>query len=192
MSQVEDILERVTDAVRRNRYDEADALLRDAVDRYPNDPEVRLRWGVAQADVDTDEAKLHLRRAAELAPADAGTQFRVASPLFRLGEVEEALACAKRARDCMDEDFPLLPNLVNLVGRIASAKGQPELAEEALRFAFEVEPELPWHAGDLARVLISRGRKSDAAAVIDIGLRHSPEDPKLLRLRDELRSSRRS
>jgi hypothetical protein len=120
-------LERVTDLVRGNRYDEADALLRDAVDRYPDDPDVRIRW--------------------------------------------EAFACAKRAQDCMDEDFPLLTNLVNLAGRIASVKNQPELAEKALRFAFDIEPEFPWHA------------------VLDVGLRHSPEDPKLLRLRDELRSS---
>ena len=112
----------------------ANAFLERVLDEFPSEPEVLARWGIAGAAVDLDEGKSFLVRAAELAADDPSAQVRIGRALHRLGAIDEALACAKRAKDRMPPDFEYNAQWASLAGRIAASKGETDLARTALQW----------------------------------------------------------
>ena len=178
-SMLEQVLERSRELARAGLHAEDLALLRDALDEYPGEPEVALRAAVAYYGEDDAEAQRLARRAATLGPEDPVVLTRAASVMLDLGRTDEALELTGRARDHADHDFPLLADLVHLAGRIALVRGEYEKAESPLRVAFENQPESFGHGQYLATLLESQGRAEEALEVVEESLRHWPDDPQL-------------
>jgi Tfp pilus assembly protein PilF len=183
--EVEKILAKATDAARQGRDWEARKLARYALSLDPDHPRALFRWAVEIIE-QPEQARYYLRRAAELSHGDASVEFEVACVLLDLGEIDEALRLAKRAGRHVEEDFIFLPGLVNLAGRIADAKGDAVVAEQALVLAFALEPEMSWLGLTLAKFLARHDRRADALSVIRAALERAPDDPGLLRFRDRL------
>jgi Flp pilus assembly protein TadD len=153
-----------------NRHKENLELLEAAVERYPEDAEIRLLYGTALVPARPQDAPRQLAEAIALDPDDPARLTRAASILYYLGETEAARSYAARATQLAQEGFALAPDLTNLGGKLALLQGDDALAEDALATAVELCPERPDFAYDLAAFLIARGRTPDAISVIERAL----------------------
>jgi tetratricopeptide (TPR) repeat protein len=187
LSNVEQCLAKAAEYAAAGREEDARNLVRRAVSLDPDHPGAQLRWAVELLDR-PKVARYHLRRAAELGRGDPAIEYQVACVLLDLGDLDAALFLARRARGHIDEDYRLLPGLVNLTGRLAAAGGHAEVAEEALGLAFTLEPEMAWHGRTLAQFLREQGRDMAALEVARVALRHSPDDPGLRSMVERLRA----
>jgi len=176
---LEQVLERSRELVRADRHPENLALLHEALDEHPGEPEIALRAAVAYYGEDEDEAERLARRAVALSPENPAVLMRAASMMLNLGRVDDALDWSRQARDRADPDFPLVFDLAHLVGKIALAREEPEVAERLLRLAFDHQPESFGHGRYLARLLESQGRREEALEVVDEALVHSSDDSDL-------------
>lgn len=161
-------------------------LLRDALARFPDSPSIHRHLAGIVFQRDLEEAKLLLRRAVELAPSDPWNLTLCGSLMFDLDEKDEAKECALRAERLADDEFGGWSVLSHLMGRIASFKGQTELAEKALRFAFEEDPTTPGYGRELAALYYNTERFNEALETVDDALRHKPDDEALRNLRLEI------
>jgi tetratricopeptide (TPR) repeat protein len=184
-SDVEQFLAKAAEAASEGRAEDARKLVRRAVSLNPDHPRAQLRWAVELID-QPQQARYHLRRAAELGRGDPAVEYQVACVLLDLGDVDAALMLARRARRHVDGEFRFLPGLVNLTGRLADASGHAEVAERALGLAFTLEPEMAWHGRTLSQFLYRHGRAADALRVTRAALRHTPDDAGLLSLEARL------
>lgn len=176
---LEQVLERSRELARTDRHPENLALLREVIEKYPDEPEVALRAAAAYYGEDNDETERLTRHAVTLSPEDPTVLTRAASMMLELGRTDEALELSGQARNYADQDFPLLADLVHIVGRAALVRGEYEKAEPPLRVAFDNQPESFGHGQFLAMVLESQGRYEEALEVVEESLRHWPDDPKL-------------
>ena len=165
------------------RWDENEELMRDAVTRYPDSPDICIRAAVAQSEKRPDEARRLAHHAAALAPRDAGLLTRCASLLVALKDFQAADRYARAAHAVAPNDFPLSAELAFILGRIAWAHDEDDRAEGLFASAFEVEPDGPRYGAWLARFYAARGDFGRALEVIDEALAHLPGDAALLSLR---------
>ena len=185
---VEQLLAKSAEAAREGRPQDARKFVRRALSLNPDHPRAQLHWAVELVD-HPQQARYHLRRAAELGRGDPAIEYQVACVLLELGDIRAALELARRARRHIDDDFRFLPGLVNLTGRLAAARGQERVAERALALAFELEPEMAWHGRTLAQFLHRQGRYDEARRVARAALEFVPGDPGLTRLQDRLHAA---
>jgi tetratricopeptide (TPR) repeat protein len=183
---VEQFLNKAAEAAADGRPRHARTLVRRALSLNPDHPRAQLHWAVELID-QPQQARYHLRRAAELGRGDPALEYQVACVLLELGDIRAALQLARRARGHIeDAEFPFVGGLVNLTGRLAVATGQNDFAERALALAFEMEPEMAWHGRTLAEFLYRQGRRADALRVARAALDYAPDDRDLVALRDRL------
>lgn len=161
-------------------------FLEDAVERFPEDAELRVSLASIYLEFRPDQVRLQAVKAAELGADDPTIQVRAGSFLLGAGDLGGARACARRARRLVGSDFVLISGLEGLEGRIAALDGDDEFAEKRLRSAAEREPEYSVYAIDLAKFLASRHRNEEALTVIDHALGTVKERGKLEQLRSEL------
>ena len=185
---VEQFLAMAVEAASEGRARDARQLVRRALSLNPDHPRVQLHWAVELID-QPQQARYHLRRAAELGRGDPAIEYQVACVLLDLGDVDAARLLARRARRHVDGEFRFLPGLVNLTGRLADACGQDDVAERALGLAFELEPEMAWHGRTLAQFLYRQGRDAEALRVARAALLRAPDDRGLLSLEARLRAA---
>jgi tetratricopeptide (TPR) repeat protein len=185
---VEQFLAMAVEAASEGRARDARQLVRRALSLNPDHPRVQLHWAVELID-QPQQARYHLRRAAELGRGDPAIEYQVACVLLDLGDVDAARLLARRARRHVDGEFRFLPGLVNLTGRLADACGQDDVAERALGLAFELEPEMAWHGRTLAQFLYRQGRDAEALRVTRAALLRAPDDRGLLSLEARLRAA---
>jgi tetratricopeptide (TPR) repeat protein len=185
---VEQFLAMAVEAASEGRARDARQLVRRALSLNPDHPRVQLHWAVELID-QPQQARYHLRRAAELGRGDPAIEYQVACVLLDLGDVDAARLLARRARRHVDGEFRFLPGLVNLTGRLADASGQDDVAERALGLAFELEPEMAWHGRTLAQFLYRQGRDAEALRVTRAALLRAPDDRGLLSLEARLRAA---
>ena len=185
----EQLLAKAAEASAEGRPRDARKFVRRALSLHPDHPRVQLHWAIELID-QPQQARYHLRRAAELGYGDPAIEYQVACVLLELGEIRAALLLARRARGHIEGDFRYLPGFASLTGRIAHASGHDEVAERALALAFEMEPEMAWHGRTLAQFLDFQGRTADALRVTRAALEYAPEDAALLALRDRLAPTR--
>ena len=187
---VDMFLAKAAQAASEGRDRDARNLTRRALSLNPDHPRAQLHWAVELID-QPQQARYHLRRAAELGRGDPALEYQVACVLLELGDIRAALQLARRARGHVeDADFPFVGGLVNLTGRIADATGQDDYAERALAIAFDMEPEMAWHGRTLAEFLYRHGRRADALRVAQAALDYAPDDPELRALRARLAPNR--
>jgi tetratricopeptide (TPR) repeat protein len=185
---VEQFLAMAVEAASEGRARDARQLVRRALSLNPDHPRVQLHWAVELID-QPQQARYHLRRAAELGRGDPAIEYQVACVLLDLGDVDAARLLARRARRHVDGEFRFLPGLVNLTGRLADASGQDDVAERALGLAFELDPEMAWHGRTLAQFLYRQGRDAEALRVTRAALLRAPDDRGLLSLEARLRAA---
>jgi predicted Zn-dependent protease len=153
--------------VREQKDQEALEFLEKATRDFPESPEIPLLLATVYRDFRPDAIPALLAKAVELGSDDPVIQVIAGHRLLNEGDVDAARACAARAGDLIDDEFPLMADLDRLIGRIAARDGDDVVAETRLRSALRREPELPTHSLDLARFLWARGRDDDALVVID-------------------------
>jgi Flp pilus assembly protein TadD len=182
------VIERGRGLIGEGKDQEALEFLDKAARDFPKAAEFPLMLATIYRDSRPDDVPAQLTKAAELGSDDPVIQVMVGHRLLNEGDVEAARACAARAGDLIDEEFPLTADFDRLIGRIAARDGDDVAAEARLRSAFRREPELPTHSLDLARFLWARGRNEDALAVIDESLDQVSESDRdlLERLRGEI------
>ena len=185
-NQVEHFLDRAAAAAAEGRDADARNLTRRALSLDPEHPRAQLHWAIELLDR-PQQARYHLRRAADLGRGDPAIEYQIACVLLDLGDVDSALLLARRASRHVDGDFRFLPGLVNLTGRLADARGNDDVAERALGLAFELGPEMAWHGRTLAQFLHRQGRDTEALLVARAALRRTPDDPGLMALYTRLR-----
>lgn len=164
------------------QYAESEAVLHEALEAYPNDPELLLRLGMAQFMTSSPAAVQSLEAAAAAAPDDPSVLFRAAHLLFHLDEFASASRLAKAAARNTTDEFELRWSLVHLSGRLAAQQGKLAFAEQWLTAAFEEEPETTGHGQVLAEFLAAQGRRDEALRVARVALGHRPGDERLERL----------
>ena len=184
--EVERVIERSKALLDAERHEENEALMRAAVERYPEDADLAIFAAIAALARDPEGAKTRVRRAAALAPEDPGVLTRCASLMVSLDEFDDAENYAHRAFRSAPEDFVLMTDLVYLLGRVAFARGDHARAEKLLTVAFEEEPNAIGHGAWLAQLRRAMGKPTDALEVIDLALGHRPSDQALHSLRNDI------
>jgi tetratricopeptide (TPR) repeat protein len=161
-------------------------FLEDAVERFPEDPELRVSLASIYLEFRPDRVRAQATKAAELAAGNPSIQVRAGNLLLGLGDLDVARECARQARRSVGSDFVLIAGLEGLEGRIAAVEGDDEFAEKRLRSAAEREPEYSAYAINLVQFLARRSRTEEALEVIDQALQSVRERDKLEELRHEL------
>lgn len=167
-------------------YEENELLLRDALDRFPGEPEVMLSVAASKIYKDPERAQELIGEALEIEPADSELLTRAGLLMFWMERYNEAKELGRRAAENVTEDFTRIGGLGFLVGKLYLVAGEDEKALEPLRQAFEWEPEVYGHGQALAEQLMRRGDDEEAMAVVNETLARFPRDEGLLDLRDQL------
>jgi serine/threonine protein kinase/Flp pilus assembly protein TadD len=130
----------------------------------PELAEAHLAIGIVQvwSMWDWKRAEVSLRKAVELAPGNSEAVRGLAMLYFVLNRLDEALSLARRAGD-LD---PLSVTNFGILGRIHRVAGRYVEAEEALRKAIAIEPNVVSEHLILAWTLESCGRMDEAMAEI--------------------------
>lgn len=168
------------------RHEKNLELLEKAIDRFPDDSEIRLLYATTLLKFRPSDVARQATTAIELSPDDPAILIRAASLLLNRGEVEAARSAVIRANDLTQPDFALFAGLVNLNGLLAALDGNDELAEEKLRSAVELEPTSPRFARFLTVFLAERGRLEEAVAVLDEALKHVEDKDYLQDMRTKM------
>jgi Flp pilus assembly protein TadD len=180
-----EIVERAKRLLIDKRREDYLEFMETAVDRFPDDPEIRLLYATALLPYAPDRVAVQVATAIQLESNNPWRLTRAASILFHLGELDAARAYVGRAAQFAPADFEFGPELAHLGGLLAALDGNDEIAEEALEAALEAEPGRPNFTRDLAKFLSERGRTQEALEVIDQGLVHNPENQELAELRTD-------
>ena len=162
--------------------EEALEFLRDAVRRFPTDPELRLLYATILLVFEPDQVAAEAAKAVDLSPDDPVVLVRAGHLLLR-EDPEAARSYAARANELAQPDFLLMSGLISLNGLVAAFDGEDDVAEERLRLAVERDPLYSNLAVHLAKFLAARGRQEEAIEVIDESLRRAKDKSDLERLR---------
>lgn len=160
--------------------------LRNAVQRFPKDPEVRVNYASILLAIRPNDVAAEAAKAVELGPDNPVILVRAGNMLFDRGDVEAARSCALRASEVAAPDFALLSGLASLNGLLAAVDGDDALAEAELRAAVQIDPDVSGPTIHLAKFLRSRDRGADAIAIIDSCLRRAKEKGDLEQLRNKM------
>lgn len=186
-SKVDQILQEARRLGKAERYEEEEALVRSALEVFPDDVELCLRAGISLQD--PKEAMASLERAASLSPDDPVTLIRCASSAYDRSAFDRSRDWTEEAFEQAPRDFQFGAHLIHMIGKLAAREEELQTAEQALRAAFEMDPAFTGHARVLALFLREEGRSREAAEVVEEGLVHLPADPSLVRLREELKDA---
>jgi tetratricopeptide (TPR) repeat protein len=136
------------------KYDEAEKLLSEAIEMFPNDFPVNLILGLSLAqNSKTEEAEPYLLKAVQLNRNDVTALSAYAFTLSQLGRDEEAVEYLKNA-------LKIEPNDVNLLGQLGLSYNNLEYMVESdsvYEAALEIDPENALINNNYAYSLSERG-----------------------------------
>jgi tetratricopeptide (TPR) repeat protein len=120
------------------RYEEAETMMREAVELFPNDFAVNLILGLSLAQQNkAAESKDYLKKAVELNPSDVNSLSAYGFTLSQLKENDEAIEYLKRA-------LRLDPNNVNVIGQLGLIYNNLEMMAESdslYELALQIDPQ---------------------------------------------------
>ena len=162
---------------RAERIDEAMAVLDNALDSYPEHPDLLYTRAMAAERIDRlDILERDLRSIIERDPDHAEALNALGYTLAdRTDRYEEAYDLVERA-------FALEPDLSHIVdsmGWVLYRLGRHAEAAEHLRRSYELEPD-PVVAAHLGEVLWALGHRDEARELWDSALEHAPDNEVLL------------
>jgi tetratricopeptide (TPR) repeat protein len=150
----------------RNRdYWSEERILRDAVEKRPDNPRARLNYGVELSLVKRfEEAERELREAVRLKDTSSPAHGNLGSVLCALGRLDEGVSHIERAL-ALDPDYrPAYGNLAEAYG----ALGRREMATKYFTLAVNAEPDNPFLLSRLGWLLATSpedGVRNGAKAV---------------------------
>ena len=152
------LVERAIDLLQARRDDEAEPLLRQALELDPHDPDALQFMGMwCQARNRTAEAEQWVRRSLEVLPANAGALNNLANLLVLQGRADEALTAYERALALTDGTPQAAPTLANVTLLHLNRQRLPE-AEAAGRRAVQADDQFATGWFVLSRALIDSGK----------------------------------
>lgn len=181
----------------RGDMDQAESILREAVDLTAEDHEsplllaevlvqmgrnhegeqMFLEAGMRAASAERlQEGVEAFRRAAKLAPDDAGAWVGLGELLRRLGLLEDAREALDRA---LEQD-PEWGWALGTRGQVLRDLGQLDAAVADLQVARRLDPDFDWIYMELAQALRDQGDLEQAFAVVREGLERAPDSPNLI------------
>jgi Flp pilus assembly protein TadD len=168
------------------RYQEAHEFLAQAVQQFPDDPELRMHYAHTLLAVCPEQVVPEVVKAIELGPNEPIRLTRAAGILFKMGQLETARSYVTHAKELAPPNFMFMPDLIHLDGHFAALEEKDELAEENFRLAVEQAPNNASFAADFAQFLSERGQRAGALKVIDEAMARTENTEPLQRLRGEL------
>ncbi len=168
---------------------EAISFLAEAIERFPEDGQIRLLYATALLAFRPDDVVSQAAKAVELDPNDPGLLVRAAHLVLNRGDVAAARSYAARANELVHPGFVHMSGLHHLNGIFAGMDGNYDVAEEKLRMAVEMDPAFSSFAVDLVKLLVHQGRQDETIGVIDAALRHVPDKSALEQMRGEIASA---
>lgn len=153
--------------LREERYDEAFAELREAVEL---DDDYSVAWSnlgeVAWRVGRYDEALEYRRAAVERLPSYAPFHYNLGHLLAELGQDEEAMPSLRRAVE-LD---PAHTRAYNEMGKVLTRLGEPERAAEELRKGLLLDPDFAAAWKNLGRARLAAGNAGDAVDALEKSL----------------------
>lgn len=160
----------------QGHYQDAQTKAASMTQQFPKHP---LGWtilgAIYRSEKNNDAALPYLKKAAELLPRDANSQFNLANTHRDLGQADEAINYYQRALNIN----PALPHGFFHLGNMQHEKGFLAAAERSLRQALKYAPNHIETLSNLAHVLQDMGKRQDALAFYDQALALEPQNPLL-------------
>lgn len=164
-------------------WDEALAMLRDAVQRYPEDYRIRSQLGASLMKArDWDAAEAEFNKAVELNARDPLLRIQLANALSQQGRLDAAVASA--AKGC--ELAPAHAGHHVQLGRLQIMAGQIDAALETLQKAIDLNPEVANAHRQISRAYAELGRDDEALEAVGKALELVPDNPEYKRWQDKL------
>lgn len=142
------------------RYEDAETIMREAIDLFPNDFAVNLILGLSLAQQNKAlESKDYLKKAVELNPSDVNSLSAYGFALSQLKENEEAVEYLKRA-------LRMDPNNVNILGQLGLIYNNLEMMAESdslYELALQIDPQNALINNNYAYSLSERDLELDRA-----------------------------
>jgi len=162
-------LSRANELVRAQKYAEAEEILAELQDRYPEDTDLlTMRGELLIALSQPREAVEVLRTAARLEPQRPRLQFQLGSALAATGEVEAAIEAF--GEELKNNDDPQVLVLARLNRSfLYQQRGAPADGAKELEAVVELEPGRAPVYGDLVALYLELRRTDDAADVLSRG-----------------------
>lgn len=153
--------------LKAHRPEELLSFMEVAVRRFPDDSEIRLLYATALLPFRAEDARWETAYAVSLDTDDPVVLTQAARLMIDLGDRSSAASYANRAATFAPADFALATDLDNVRGVLAALDGDNDMAEPALRAAYELEPQRWMFANNLARFLHDAGRDSEALKIVN-------------------------
>jgi len=158
-------------AFQAGRFDEAERLARQVLERSPGHAQAAHLLGVALFQLGrADEALAAMRRSVALAPGSDAAHNDLGRVLFEHGELGEAERHCRRAIELNPRNAMAHNNL----GNVLRAQGLAAEAEAAYRRACETDPRLPLAPYNLGTLLAARGDYAGAVESLHAAVRLAP------------------
>jgi pentatricopeptide repeat protein len=142
------------------RYEDAETIMKEAIELFPNDFAVNLILGLSLAQENkASESKNYLKKAVELNPSDVNALSAYGFTLSQLQENEEAIEYLKQALH-MD------PNNVNVLGQLGLIYNNLEMMAESdslYELALQIDPQNALINNNYAYSLSERDLEIDRA-----------------------------
>ena len=187
--EIDEVIEELSRLLDTGRYQDHQSLLRLSLVRFPDSGEIALRAAYAVADGAPERAKVLAQRAARLAPNDPTTLFHAASLLTELHEFKAARKIYRALSGMLTEEFPFLPDVMVLFGKLLMENGNLAEAEQKLTLVFDRDPQTRGAGNVLAELYRRQGRLDEALKVVTAAQQHHPDDPSLVGLERQIRSA---
>jgi tetratricopeptide (TPR) repeat protein len=170
------------------RTEDAERLVRSALERWPDDAELHylLASSIVDRPENADEVVALAHAMARLAPDDAFVLMQASTLLMYVRELEYAETYVQRAIEVAPMGWEFAAELAYTAGTVLAHLHKDEEAEGALRAAYHLDPEGVGHGKDLAAIVASQGRLSEALEIADDALQHRPDDEVLKAVRDRI------
>jgi len=150
------------------RYEDAEIMMREAIELFPNEFAVNLILGLSLAQQNkTSESKNYLKKAVELNSSDVNALSAYGFALSQLQENDEAVEYLKRA-------MRLDPNNVNILGQLGLIYNNLDMMAESdslYELALQIDPDNALINNNYAYSLSERDLQLDRAAeMIEIAI----------------------
>ena len=149
---------------------EAEAVLRDALERHPGHAALHFYVSLLQRRQRSEEALAAARRAAELDPGRARWHDHLAMLLVEAGRLDEAEAVLRQALERKIESGAVCFRL----SRLLQQRQRSEEALAAARRAVTLEPHKPYLREHLVALLIAAGEDAEADDALHDALERHP------------------
>ena len=164
-------------ALDRDRWDDAMASYRKALQLKPDFHEAHHNLGVALAEKEQfDEAIAHFQEALELEPDFPMGLSNLGLAFFHKGQLDEAIAKFQEALDRRPDD----PDTLNKLGEALRRKGQLDDAIASFRKALELKTDDPKPHYNLGLALYQKDQLDEAIASYRKALQLRPDYPNAL------------